>query len=63
MTYQHSKEQYQNLFPTDKEKAAAFDQIAEHYYMCNFGSMSKADFDIRVHGFDKICYTECSCSE
>lgn len=46
MTYQFSREKYQNLFPTDKEKADAFDQIAEQYYMCNFGSMSKADFDV-----------------
>lgn len=46
MTYQFSKEQYQRLFPSEKEKAIAFDQIAEHYYMCNFGSMSKTDFDV-----------------
>ena len=46
MNYQTSREQYSHLFPTDHEKAAAFDQIAEQYYMCNFGSMSKADFDV-----------------
>ena len=46
MTYQFSKEQYQRLFPSEKEKANAFDQIAEQYYMCNFGSISKADFDV-----------------
>ena len=46
MNYQTSREQYSLLFPTDHEKAAAFDQIAEQYYMCNFGSMSKADFDV-----------------
>ena len=46
MTYQFSKEQYQRLFPSEKEKANAFDQIAEQYFMCNFGSMSKADFDV-----------------
>lgn len=26
-------------------------------------SMSKADFEIRENGFDKMCNTECPCSE
>lgn len=46
MNYQLSRENYKSLFKTDKDKAAAFDMIAEQYYMCNFGAMSKADFDV-----------------
>ena len=31
---------------TIKLKAALFDQIAEHYYKCNFGSFAKTDMDL-----------------
>lgn len=35
---------YEELF-SEKDKAAAFDLIAEKYYYSNFGSTSKADFE------------------
>ena len=56
INFQTSKEKYNNLFPTDKEKAAAFDQIADQYYMCNFGSIPKTDLDILMFSIylDKI---------
>lgn len=37
---------YNELFKTDKDKANAFDQIAQCYYFGNFGKMSKTDFDV-----------------
>ncbi|MCM1089734.1 MAG: hypothetical protein NC092_01205 [Butyrivibrio sp.] len=39
------KEQYENLFPSEKEKAAAFDEIAREFYFCNFGTMQKSDIE------------------
>ena len=39
------EEKYQELFDSVEKKAKAFDKIAEVYYMNNFGSMSKSDFD------------------
>lgn len=36
---------YQTLFQDVADKAAAFDQIAEHFYERNFGSMSKSDME------------------
>lgn len=41
-----SKKKYEELFPDNESKAQAFDKIAEKYYLCNFGSTSKADFDV-----------------
>lgn len=41
-----AQEYYNMLFPTDEEKAKAFDQIAEKYYLSNFGSVQKSDFDV-----------------
>lgn len=35
---------YNQLFP-DEEKAAAFDEIAKHFYARNFGTMSKSDME------------------
>ncbi len=37
---------YNMLFPDDRIKAEAFDKIAENYYFCNFGEMSKSDFEV-----------------
>lgn len=37
---------YRELFPDAESKAKAFDKLAECYYFCNFGSMSKADLDL-----------------
>lgn len=39
------QKQYQLLFPSEREKAAAFDAIAEQYYYGNFGRMQKTDFE------------------
>ena len=39
------EERYKNLFPSEKEKAAAFDEIAKQFYFCNFGSMQKSDVE------------------
>lgn len=59
MNHQSSREKYESLFKTDKDKAVAFDMIAEQYYMCNFGSMSKADFDVLMFSIylDRILET------
>ncbi len=46
MTREELQKQYDSLFPTESEKAAAFDRIAERYYFCNFGTMQKSDFDV-----------------
>lgn len=39
------KRRYSELFPSDKEKADAFDKIAEQFYFCNFGTMQKSDIE------------------
>ncbi len=39
------QKQYDVLFPSEREKAAAFDAIAEQYYFGNFGRMQKTDFE------------------
>ncbi|MCH5273663.1 MAG: hypothetical protein J1E35_08310 [Lachnospiraceae bacterium] len=36
---------YKDLFPSEKEKAAAFDEIAKQFYFCNFGTMQKSDIE------------------
>ena len=36
---------YEALFPTMEDKARAFDKMAREFYFCNFGTMSKADFE------------------
>ena len=41
-----AKEKYQELFPTDKEKAEAFDKLASEYYFMNFGMMGKSNIDV-----------------
>ena len=46
MTKEDAKKVYEELFSNDSEKAKAFDKIAEKYYYSNFGSTSKADFDV-----------------
>lgn len=38
------KEYYEKLF-SDKDKVAAFDKIAERYFMQNFAMMSKSEFE------------------
>ena len=40
-----AEDAYKRLFPTESEKAAAFDKIAELFYNCNFGSTTKADIE------------------
>lgn len=40
------KDRYSKLFPNDESKARAFDLVAQNYYMCNFGSMSKSDLEV-----------------
>lgn len=46
MTRDDAEKIYDSLFCDDKVKAEAFDKIAEKYYFSNFGSTSKADFDV-----------------
>ena len=41
-----AKQRYNELFPDDATKAKAFDEIAKQYYLCNFGTMQKADIDV-----------------
>lgn len=52
----NSKHSYEDLFKTEKDKADAFDRIASVYYMCNFGSISKSDFEVLMFSLyiDKI---------
>ena len=40
-----AEDAYKHLFPTESEKAVAFDKIAELFYNCNFGSTTKADIE------------------
>lgn len=50
------------LVPDDWELAK--DMIdAGNKFIQAMESMSKADFEIREHGFDKMCNSECQCSE
>lgn len=55
--FEQRKEDYENIFSvkiegkidpvkTMENKAAAFDKIAEHYYLGNFGTMQKSDFEV-----------------
>ena len=37
---------YRLCFPDDATKAQAFEQIAQHYYFSNFGTMSKAELEL-----------------
>lgn len=46
MQSEFSKKQYEKLFDSPEKKAHAFDEIAKKYYYSNFGSVSKADFDV-----------------
>ena len=39
------QERYEQLFPTDSEKAMAFDKIAKQFYYGNFGTMQKSDIE------------------
>lgn len=39
-------DRYNELFPDDETKAAAFDKLALHFYDANFGTMSKADIEV-----------------
>ena len=43
MSKEKSVTEFNKLFSDDKEKAAAFDKIAEKFYFANFGSTSKSD--------------------
>lgn len=40
-----SRKIYNKLFENEKDKAEAFDMIAENFYFGNFGSMSKSDLE------------------
>ena len=46
MTQKELQTQYEKLFPSDREKAEAFDKIASRYYFCNFGTTQKTDLDL-----------------
>lgn len=37
---------YNDLFPDERSKAEAFDQLAQRFYNKNFGTMSKADIEV-----------------
>ena len=39
-------EHYNELFPDDGSKAAAFDKLALHFYNANFGTMSKTELEV-----------------
>lgn len=45
MSKEKSVTEFNKLFSDDKEKAAAFDKIAEKFYYANFGSTSKSDIE------------------
>ena len=42
----NSNENVRHYILSEKEKIAAFDRIAEHYFNRNFGTMAKADFEV-----------------
>lgn len=42
---------YENLFTTDQDKAACFDELCKHFYEHNFGQMSKADIELLMFHF------------
>ena len=46
MNKTEAENNYNVLFPTTESKAEAFDAIARRFYLMNFGSMSKSDFDL-----------------
>ena len=41
-----SQQKYNELFPDEKVKAKAFDELAEKYYFQNFGNISKSELDV-----------------
>lgn len=43
---ENSRGIYNKLFENDRDKAEAFDMIAENFYFGNFGSMSKSDLEV-----------------
>lgn len=45
MKQEEAKEKYDELFATEADKAAAFDEIARRFYFANFATMSKSDFE------------------
>lgn len=44
--HKKAKKMYEKLFSDNEKKAEAFDKIAEKYYSCNFGTMSKSEMDL-----------------
>ena len=46
MTPEDKRKYYDSFFKNDKEKAEAFDKIAELYYFQNFGMTAKSDIDV-----------------
>ena len=52
------------LVPVPDDWELAKDMIeAGNKFIQAMESMSKADFEISENGFDKMCNTECPCSE
>lgn len=45
MKQEEAKEKYDELFATEADKAAAFDEIARRFYFANFATMPKSDFE------------------
>lgn len=45
MNKREFEQKYTELFPSDTDKAEAFDEIAKQYYYGNFGRMQKTDFE------------------
>lgn len=45
MSAEQTNSRYEKLFSTLEDKARAFDQIAQRFYMGNFGTMTKADIE------------------
>lgn len=46
MKKEEAQQKFNELFDSDQSKIEAFNKIAEKYYYSNFGSTSKADFDV-----------------
>lgn len=45
MRKDEARKEYEKLFSDDRSKAAAFDKIAELFYLSNFGTAGKSDID------------------
>jgi hypothetical protein len=44
--FENLRKNYKSIFADDELKARAFDKVAENYFLGNFGTMQKSDFEV-----------------